>query len=193
MKNGRYRYYIQETPKITIPYLDYALFLMRPSSTEAEVSDRPLHQELITFDYKQYGRLLMGNFEGMKTDDGDISFIISHFNTALLFVSSGYHRFGFTNAIYIMFVCVCFMCLKPGIGLRCVVHIGGCALLTSTLTTVACLLYVPHVIAWTCGSVYTGMCILMMILEHKTRALDVKKLITFCGLFACVMNSNVLM
>jgi hypothetical protein len=83
------------------------------------------------------------------------------------------------------------MVSKIGAHVETIFHIGSCALATSTLTSIAVVLYVPPV-GLILGTVYTASCILQLILEHKTKTQDAGKLFTFCVVWACVMNSNVL-
>jgi hypothetical protein len=64
------------------------------------------------------------------------------------------------------------MVSKIGAHVETIFHIGSCALATSTLTSIAVVLYVPPKLAWILGTVYTASCILQLILEHKTKTQD---------------------
>jgi hypothetical protein len=194
LENGRYQYDISEVwmyPSFLAPYTAF-MFQTVVADTSPTIPDRPILQELVTFDYEQYIGLMIGKFGGIRVGSMDVSFIFAHLNTMLMFCMLGYHRFGFTNSIHVLFTSSCFLYLKIGARVETIFHIGSCALATSTLTSIAVILYVPPKLAWILGTVYTASCILQLILEHKTKTQDVGKLFTFCVVWACVMNSNVL-
>jgi hypothetical protein len=78
------------------------------ADTSPTIPDRPILQELVTFDFEQH-RIDDREVRRIRVGSMDVSFIFAHLNTMLLYV--GNHRFD-SQTLYILFTSSCLWYLK---------------------------------------------------------------------------------